>query len=204
MQKGLPLRSLLAEGGQILIWIITGVLVIAIAGGAYYLGRSTSPKPSAPPTVTSQTPQPIPSAAPTSTPDETANWKTYTDNIDHFTIKYPPSWSVRRIKDQIIFATTDLPGGRIELTINNENDNSLEPFKKLQNTNNNPISVKEVTVNSLTVNEVHHTSCITNNDCITVVVKNSGKIFAFSPWIQSERYSDLKIIYQMLSTFRFD
>lgn len=45
------------QKGQILIWIIVGSLVIALAGGAYYLGRSTSPKPSTP-TVTSPTPQP--------------------------------------------------------------------------------------------------------------------------------------------------
>lgn len=69
MQKGLPLRSLLAEGGQILIWIIVGGLIIMVAGGAYYLGRSTSLKPT--PTVISQTPQPT--LTPASTPDETAN-----------------------------------------------------------------------------------------------------------------------------------
>lgn len=203
------------EKGQTVLWIMVGVLIIAgIAGGAYYLGKSTTPKSSPAPVVTSpaatqrgeQTSQssPIKDASPAPTgAGETANWKTYTDNIDNFTVRYPQSWTVNRFRNQIIFATTDQPGGRIELTINNENDISIEPFKKLQNTANNTISVKEIVINSLSVSEVHHISCITNNDCITVVLKSGGKIFAFSPWIESERYSDLDIIYKILSTFKF-
>ncbi len=195
------------QKGQTGIFILVGILaLVVVAGGAYYFGKSTAPKFLPAPVVTSQilqlTPTPDASPAPTGA-GETANWKTYTDNTENFTIKYPESWSVQRLKNQVIFATADQPGGRIELTINNENDISLEPFKKLQNTNNNPSSVKEITVSSLTINEVHHTSCITNNDCITVIIKSGGKIFAFSPWIQSERYDDLKTIYQMLSTFKF-
>lgn len=47
------------QKGQGLIFVIVGILVAAIiAGGAYYLGRSTSPKPSPAPVV-SQTPQSI-------------------------------------------------------------------------------------------------------------------------------------------------
>lgn len=199
------------KGFAPLLILVTALVVIA-AGATYYFGIK---KPEDFRTkVSRQNPDfwSSLSPGPTNYPeyetkpidtDETANWKTYTDNVDNFIVKYPQSWSVERLKNQIIFATTDQPGERIELTVNDENDKSLEPFKKLQNINNNPISVKEATVGVLTVNEVHHTSCITNSDCITVVVKSGGKIFAFSPWIQSERYDDLKIIYQMLSTFKF-
>lgn len=74
------------QKGQGLIFVIVGILAaIVIAGGAYYLGRSTSPKPSATPTVVSQTPQPTPST----TPDKTDNWKTYTNNMFGYQIKYP-------------------------------------------------------------------------------------------------------------------
>lgn len=82
------------QKGQGLIFIIVGILVTAlIAGGAYYLGRSTSPKPSANPVVTS-------TATPFSTPlstetlvkmdDETTHWKTYTNTQLGFEMKYPP------------------------------------------------------------------------------------------------------------------
>lgn len=80
------------QKGQILIWMVVGVLVIAIAGGIYYLGRSNSTKQSATPTVVSQTPQPTPSP----TPDETANWKIYTNTNGSvsYKIQYPDDWVI--------------------------------------------------------------------------------------------------------------
>lgn len=54
---------MISKKGQIGILILAGiVLVIALVGGAYYVGRQTSPKPSPPP-VTSQTPPPSPQIA---------------------------------------------------------------------------------------------------------------------------------------------
>ncbi|MBI3103621.1 hypothetical protein HYZ05_01650 [Candidatus Daviesbacteria bacterium] len=74
------------QKGQALVYILVGVLIIGVvAGGAYYLGRQTTTKPTPAPVVTSQTPQPTPSPS----PDETANWKTYTSNKFSFSIKYP-------------------------------------------------------------------------------------------------------------------
>ena len=51
------------QRGQVLIFLLVGILFIAVAGGAYYLGRQTTPKPSPTPTVVSQTPQPTSSNA---------------------------------------------------------------------------------------------------------------------------------------------
>lgn len=81
-----------------IIFLLIGILVITVAGGAFYLGRQTTPKPSPNPVITSQTPQPTsaltpntPSPAPT-TPDQTVNWKTYTNSTYKFLIKYPSNW----------------------------------------------------------------------------------------------------------------
>lgn len=93
------------------ILIILSVLLVAglLMGGFYIIKlRNTSqlqplPVVSKNPVVTSQTPQPIPS----STPDETIEWKTYTDKS--FTFKYPPSWNLDSIKDTVISLSTDRP-----------------------------------------------------------------------------------------------
>lgn len=46
------------QKGQALIFILIGILVIAVVGGAYFLGKQSIIKPSPNPVVTSQTPQP--------------------------------------------------------------------------------------------------------------------------------------------------
>ncbi len=76
------------QKGQILIWVIVGALIIALAGGAYYFGYDHGWEKSIS-SQTSQTPQPTPS--PSSTVDETANWKTYSGR--YFSFKYPTTWS---------------------------------------------------------------------------------------------------------------
>ena len=77
------------QKGQTGIFILVGILIIAVlVGGAYYLGKSVSLKPSPAPVVTSQiTPTPDVSPAPTGE-GETANWKTYTNTTYNFQIKY--------------------------------------------------------------------------------------------------------------------
>ena len=72
------------QKGFVPILILVGVLILAAAGGAYYLGTKKA-SVSQIQVIPSQTPQAI--SSPSSTPDETANWKTY--NQDKYQIKFP-------------------------------------------------------------------------------------------------------------------
>ncbi len=85
------------------ILILFGILVIvAAAGGVYYLGRSSAKLPdtspiSVPTSQTSVSPTQPPaktyiSPSPT-TINETANWKTYTNEKYKISFKYPPRLS---------------------------------------------------------------------------------------------------------------
>lgn len=68
--------------------IIVGVVVLAIvAAGAFYLGKATTFQEVPNPLSIFQSIQPIPS----STTDGTANWKTYTNTLLGYELKYPSS-----------------------------------------------------------------------------------------------------------------
>jgi len=76
-------------------FIILGIVVLAVvAAGAFYVGKQTAtPKPQPQSQVVTSQPSPTPTSSPAPTiTDETANWKTYTDNERGFLLKYPPDW----------------------------------------------------------------------------------------------------------------
>ncbi|MCL5784851.1 MAG: hypothetical protein M1142_05890 [Patescibacteria group bacterium] len=89
------------------------MLVIAAIAGAFYLGKSTlrqnssgQATPTSPtPVTTPKPPQPTlassSSPAPTN-PDESANWKTYTNDI--FSFQYPNNWYVNKYLGSSNFA----------------------------------------------------------------------------------------------------
>ncbi|MBU3918483.1 hypothetical protein KKC63_01050 [Patescibacteria group bacterium] len=62
--------------------IVVLVLTIIVGGVAWYVGVNMEPGPS-------PTPSPTESPSPTLEPDETADWKIYTDDEYGFEIKYP-------------------------------------------------------------------------------------------------------------------
>ncbi len=88
------------QKGQTPVLILVGILIIiVVAGGAYFLGKSANSKPSSTPVVTSQSPQPalIPQSTPDASPaptgaGETTNWKIYTNSEYGFSFKYPSNW----------------------------------------------------------------------------------------------------------------
>ena len=97
------------QKGQTLIFLLVGMLIIA--GGAFYLGRQTTPKTSPNPVVTSQTPLPTENSSPTSiSVNETANWKTYNSYEDNFVMKYPPNWTEKDRSAEVGTATIRFEG----------------------------------------------------------------------------------------------
>lgn len=94
------------QKGQAPVLILVGILVIvAVAGGAFYLGRQTTPKPSPSPVVTSQTPKPTNTSLESTGSAETANWKTYKNSQYSYSFKYP-----QELVEQNGTIYTKLPG----------------------------------------------------------------------------------------------
>lgn len=90
------------QKGYSLIFLLIGMVVLAgVAGGAYYLGKQTTPKSSPAPVVSSQIPSPSTttdaSPVPTGT-EETANWKTYTNSKRGYEFKYPDSYKLKAVE----------------------------------------------------------------------------------------------------------
>lgn len=80
------------------IVILGFIAAVAIAFGVFYfLTKSQTP-------LSNKILQTQPSPAATSAPtDETANWKTYTNTSNHFTIKYPSEWRIESIANTATF-----------------------------------------------------------------------------------------------------
>lgn len=73
---------------KLLIIAVVIIFAVSIIGvGTFLLGSNKN----TPKTVVQITPSPT--ANPTPTIDPTANWKTYRNNIDNFSFKYPPNYS---------------------------------------------------------------------------------------------------------------
>ncbi len=92
MQKGLPRQK-----GQILIFILLGIVMMAFVGVAFYAGKIT-PKP--PQTSVVSTSQPTSSPQPSPTRHEDP-WQNYASgqNIDGISINYPEGWKVNYRKE---------------------------------------------------------------------------------------------------------
>lgn len=71
--------------GIVGIFVLILILVVAVAGGAYYLGKSSSTQP------TSVVFQPSPTPSPS---DEAVNWRTFASKNEGFTLHYPPDWTI--------------------------------------------------------------------------------------------------------------
>ena len=143
---------------KLILFSIAGiVLLIIVLGGGYFLGtKRTQPSPQQ---VVQQV-QPTQLAKPTSTPDETANWKIYTNDVYHLSIKYPSDWHEAKgsgaygnyadgthVDEPVrLTATNNMFGGPyIGITVYQNKDNltALEYFKKMADGNSNIRPVKD-------------------------------------------------------------
>lgn len=219
------------QKGSALIFLLVGILVaVGIAGGAFYLGRSTTPQPSPIPAVTSQTLQPTPSLTPIPTSEstsstETANWKTYEDRESGISFKYPADLVIQPyqfegnkafhpiIQLNPVNQKLDGPApSRYAFAYWDNSDNlSLEQFER-KYTGNSGIgpglySDKSITTTIAGVTTYYQKDAVCEPvycDRYTIPYKN--KIFSFVIFYNSnseEKAAKRTILNQILSTFKF-
>lgn len=83
------------QKGQSAILMLLGILIlVGVAGGAYFLGSQTPPKPQNPVVTSSPQSTMVSQNIPSSVVDETVNWKTYTSTKYGYSFKYPDSLEI--------------------------------------------------------------------------------------------------------------
>ncbi len=214
------------------ILILVGILVIiGVAGGAYYFGKSQVSKSQLPnPVVASQTPQPTTAPQPSSASDETANWKTYTNDYWKFQFQYPPTWALlpgykpTDISFDIINFDYEAnrpqtqaeslsrppvqvpPEFRIAMYIYKNYTKSEQLIKEFEQSKEkfSVSNIKQIQINSHPAIEYDLTSSTTNKPMVdTVIESNNGYIIRFRYWKEANNTQDTSNYYQILSTFKF-
>lgn len=200
------------QKGQAFIWIIVGSLVIAIAGGAYYLGRPTSPKPSSNPVITSQTPQPTlnPDASPAPTGvGETSTWKTYQGK--YFSFQYPSAWptaysttgqsEISGYKKVLeITGTRISPNAVFEVTYRNISYEENKPTTRIDKSQKLLVNRKEATLFQL---DGSGEVLPKGYSIITIVVRGSDNTSYTITFNGDRKDITDSLINRILSTFKF-
>lgn len=93
--------------------VLLGIIIFLFLGltayGAYWYGQSLLITKSAPSTSATEKPSPFGNISnPTSTSDETANWKTYSSSKYNLSFKYPSLWTVDDSEDGVNVKTGNL------------------------------------------------------------------------------------------------
>lgn len=219
-------NSFRGQTGFVQIFLLLGLVAVAIIAGVFYLGRiSNRIVPRLPPLV-----------QPTPTPDETADWKTYTNERYGFELKYPTNYYPLDFSQKFIDRQKGCKEGcgggplaEFSLLFSTDKNLTLEQYETAVNTSISPTMLGiydssktkgnfiEVLI-GLPVNDEYATfsditiggmkgvkkiSKISKDqlDRITrvdVAFEKGGKVFLFSA--PSNRISELEL---MLSTFKF-
>jgi hypothetical protein len=204
----------------IIVSVIVIFLLLAVGASAFYLGKmASSPKQVActmeaklcpdGSSVGRTGPKCEFASCPTTTPtpDETANWKTYTNTQYSFSFKYPLDWSFDEEKPStIVFGPTSTinhigetvspyVSRFITLTISDSTPNQdLIVFKNIS-PSLSP-AWKDTKVGEIDGKEVRHLGCLSGN-CKDIIFQHDKTIFDFFD------QNNLKELNQILSTFKF-
>lgn len=186
------------------------LLVLILGGGIWYWYANKSTKNTTPTTTTTPTtPKTTPTTETTpttTTTDETADWKTYEDAINKYSVKYPKNWdykkiSEKRVEFREIGKTYQVEGSdtsAIDINISDNKDNKTSlALANARNKYNG--TVKELTVGGVTSAQL--------NDYLGIetFVAKGNKVYNIStPVIGTEDQEIIQDIYKkMLSTFQF-
>ena len=195
---------------------VLGVLVfIGAVFGAYKLGQRQVQPPGL-----VVTPTPLPSEAPAKEGDPTADWKTYTDQNDNYSIKYPPAWSVtpsQFFSQTGITKAARLEGEGLEVLINVFKDKPAESDLSYwisslvdETGKRNVFWEKEIVVNGIKSIQQEISSAPLGRSVRVYVPRSSTAVFEFTAWpvgdndpskpIDLNRLNSFNLI---LSTFKF-
>lgn len=101
-----------AQKGQTVVLVLVGIVVLAaVSGGAYYLINPRLSRPQTQNPVVSPASKPVTTSQPISTSqsasalDETANWKTYTNDKFKISFKYPVFYTITEYGGNSVFFT---------------------------------------------------------------------------------------------------
>lgn len=199
---------------KIVIWVGLGFLILAlVAIGTYYVSSRR-----ATPTITAI---PSPISAPTSTPDPTVNWKTYTNDFDKYSAKYPSNWYLNPasaegngtdIADSDISNFAEVPNPddteHIRVNIIAFNNESEMPLQKWLEENDTEQIYSEDTITVAEITGVLREE--SNSDflqlpeiksAIAIYLPYRNKVYRILAFPSDSKHKE--ILDQILSTFKF-
>lgn len=176
----------------VVISLVGGYLVYKYVG---FCGRSCIDESKVfpnPASFTKQSPQPTP------TPDETTNWKTYTNKRYRYSIKYPASWFICNSDDTIIFINSQQTdcgsAGLNDVSIFVDDKSDLTAQFELKKSNASKLSQ----INFAGVEATK--SAETGN----IYIFNGNYLYTVNGWTRlNPNTSNVGSINQILSTFKF-
>lgn len=205
-----PTQSPLSFKPVYLLLII--IFLLLIGGGAYYVNNQSK--------IVISTPQPTSTSQPTPV-DETANWKTYTNQRVGFSIKYPINWDVKSIDeadatinttyfgDPTIKSFTNNMLPLVTLVVKLDPNNEIKKIEEVPETESmsdvvgsfqtKDIVWRKITVDNINAVRTTHIYC-QSGQCEAVIFKKGELVFGLT---MNQGEPDLQIFNSMLATFTF-
>jgi|SRR3989344_1379158 len=198
------------QKGQMQVLILIGIIIlVSVAGGVYYLGRSSKSAPSVAQPVPTQAVKTTPSVSESTSSADMTNWKTYTNSTVGYTIKYPQGFEIELIGDRdIIISRIGVPRG---------GQGGNQPFgfmvlywrgdKGLPSGDDLPGALAEnTTINGFSaVNKKYSTTSQYAKD-VFIADKDNKRVIRASIATEGDKgyeESSFKVFNQILSTFKF-